>query len=293
MDISASKIAEFLGRDLIGGDLVINKPCSLTNVEPGAVLFAKKYSDNIIKQLDGINDILVIVTAEFERKCQFSHIISNNPRLDFARVLQQFFVNKVDSAIAETAIISPSAKIGQNVSVGNYTVIHDNVVIGDNTVIGDHIILNEGTHIGTGCSLKSHCVIGEDGFGFENDENGIPVRLPHLGHVRIGSHCEVGSFSTIMRGTLDDTVIEDNVKLDDGVILGHNVYIEENCMLTACIVGGSTRIRKGSFLATNCTLRNGIVIGENVLVGIGSTVVNSVEDGVIVAGNPAKVLRKR
>jgi UDP-3-O-[3-hydroxymyristoyl] glucosamine N-acyltransferase LpxD len=167
------------------------------------------------------------------------------------------------------------------------------VVIGDGTEVRHHVVIGDGVSIGNKCLLKSQCVVGEDGFGFERDNNHVPVRIPHIGSVEVGSYVEIGSCTTIMRGTLDNTVIENYVKIDDHVVIGHNVHIEENCLLTACQVGGSTRVKKNTFLTTNATIRNGIVIGENVLVGIGSVVTKSTEDNVIIAGNPAKVIKTK
>ena len=240
-----------------------------------------------------LENVTAIVIPEYHGKLSCSYIISDNPRLDFARAMQRFFVKPVKPVIAKTSIIGNNVSIGDNVYIGDYCVIGDNVSIGEGTIIRNHVVVADNVVIGKGCLLKSHCVIGEEGFGFERDESGVPIRIPHIGGVVVGDDVEVGSFTTIMRGTLDNTIIGNNVKIDDHSLIAHNCIIEDNCMLTCCMIGGSTHIKKNSFITSNATIRNGITIGENVLVGIGSTVTKSIGDNVIVAGNPARVIGTR
>ncbi|HBQ25584.1 MAG TPA: transferase [Syntrophomonas sp.] len=293
MAVRAMKIATYLGKDLYGVDRGVIKPCSLNNYCEGGLVFLKKYNESMLSILSEQENITAIVTPEYHGKLSCSYVISDNPRLDFARVLQEFFAPNAVPGIAETARIGRNVLLGKDVIIGEYSVIGNDVVIGDGTEIRHHVVIGDGVNIGNECLLKSQCVVGEDGFGFERDNNDVPVRIPHIGSVEVGSYVEIGSCTTIMRGTLDNTVIKNYVKIDDHVVIGHNVYIEENCLLTACQVGGSTRVKKNAFLTTNATIRNGIVIGENVLVGIGSVVTKSTEDNVIIAGNPAKVIKTK
>jgi len=292
MAVRAQEIAAYLGKDLNGMDRDVIKPCSLNNCIEGGLVFLKKYSESMLSMLSGQENITAIVTPEYYGKLSCTYVISDNPRLEFARVLQEFFAPKAVSGIAATARIGRNVSLGRDVIIGEYSVIGNDVVIGDGTEIRHHVVIGDGVSIGKACLLKSQCVIGEDGFGFERDNNDVPVRIPHIGSVEVGNYVEIGSCTTIMRGTLDNTIIENYVKIDDHVVIGHNVHIEEKCLLTACQVGGSTRVKKNTFLTTNATIRNGIVIGENVLVGIGSVITKSIEDNVIIAGNPAKVLRQ-
>ena len=291
--VKSSDIAKYLGLTLLGNDITVIRPCSLNNIMPGALLFASKFSEEIITVLNRHDEILVIAAPKYEGLLECNHLISSNPRLDFARAMQRFFVKPIKPIIEKTSIIGNNVRIGENVSIGHYCVIGDNVSIGDGTVISKHVVFAFIVIIGRRCFLKSLCVIGEEGFGFERDESGVQIRIPHIGSVVVGNDVEVGSFATIMRGTLDNTIIGNNVKIDDHSLIAHNCIIEDNCMLTACLVGGSTHVKQNSFITTNSAIRNGITIGKNVLVGIGSTVTKSTEDNVIIAGNPARVMRTR
>ena len=292
MGVRAIEIASYLEKELNGEDRNVIKPCSLNKTIDGGLVFVKKYNENMLSQLLGHQNITAIVLPEYEGKLTNSYILSENPRLDFARVLQKFFVPVTKSFISPTAKIGENVILGGNVSIGAYSVIGNNVKIGDNTTIRNHVVIGENCIIGKNCLLKSHCVIGEEGLAFEKDENGVPVRIPHFGSVQIGDRVEVGSCTTIMQGTLDNTIIEDDVKIDDHTLVAHNVYIEQNCMITASAIGGSVRIKQGTFLTTGSVIRNGIIIGTNVLVGIGSVVQKDVENNTIISGNPAKAYFK-
>lgn len=292
MQVRAKDIASFLGKELNGQDHAVIKPCSLAQCCEGGLAFAKKFDEKIIDKLFGKHGLTAIVTEEYKGKLACAYIISDNPRLDFARAVQEFFVPKIVPGIAVSACFGENVSIGKNVSIGEYSIIGNNVIIGDGTEIRHHVVIGDGVHIGESCLLKSHCVVGEDGFGFERDSENKPVRIPHLGSVIVGNQVEIGTFTSIMRGTLDNTIIEDYVKIDDHVVIGHNARIEKNCLLTACQVGGSTHIKENTFLTTNATIRNGIVIGENVIVGISAVVTKSLPDNVVVAGNPARILKE-
>ena len=146
-------------------------------------------------------------------------------------------------------------------TIGEYSVIGNNVVIGDGTEIRHHVVIGANTVIGKDCLIKSNTVIGEEGFGFERDKQGLPTRIPHLGRVIIGHSVELGALNTVMKGTIDDTIIEDHVKTDDHVHIGHNVRIGRGCLITACSeISGSVEIGEMTWLGPNCSVMNGISI---------------------------------
>lgn len=290
--VKASKIAEFLNKQLKGPDMEIIKPCSVKNLQPKCITFAKKFSTDVLERLVSNDQCLALVTEEYEGKINCTHIISDNPRLDFAKVVSHFFQIRNKMGIAKTAILGENVQIGEGVSIGEYCVIGNNVFIGSGTVIRNHVIICDNTVIGDNCLIRSNTIIGEEGFGFERDENQVPIRLPHLGRVMIGSNVEIGALNTIARGTLDDTYIGDNVKTDDHVHIAHNVHIGKNTIITACSeISGSTCIGANSWLAPNCSIMNGISLGENVFVGLGAVVTKSIESNSVVFGNPAMKLK--
>jgi UDP-3-O-[3-hydroxymyristoyl] glucosamine N-acyltransferase len=286
------EIAEYLDTELYGQNIRVLKPCSINNICPAGLVFSKNYSNDLLSILNRSSDYMAIVCPEYAGKLKCSHVISENPRLDYARVLQKFFAPKVVLGISHTARIGNNVSLGKDISIGEYSVIGNNVVIGDGTEIRHHVVIGDNTIIGRNCLIKSNTVIGEEGFGFERDEKGIPIRIPHLGRVIIGDNVEIGAVNTIMRGTIDDTVIEDNVKIDDHVHIGHNVKVGKGCLITACAeISGSARIGDYTWLGPNCSIMDGINIGDNVFVGLGSVVNKSVENNTIVAGNPARKMK--
>jgi len=289
---SASRIADFLGLTLVGSDIDVYRVCTIFHPQPGGVVFANSYRSEFLHLLSSNQECLAIVTNDYEDRLSYPHIISPNPRCDWARVITEFFVARQEPQIAETAIIGPNVSIGHGVSIGDYSVIGENTTIGDHTIIRHHVVIAPGVRIGQACLLKSHCVVGEDGFGFDYLPDGTPIRIPHLGGVFIGDAVEVGSFTTIMRGTVDDTVVESKVKIDDCVLVGHNAHIEENCLLTYCCVGGSAYIKRNTYIGTGANIRNGITVGEYSLVGMGANVTKNVADHVIMIGNPARVMQE-
>jgi UDP-3-O-[3-hydroxymyristoyl] glucosamine N-acyltransferase len=293
MAVRAHEIAAYLGKDLNGMDRDVIKPCSLNNCIEGGLVFLTKYSESMLSMLSEQENITAMVVPEYYGKLSCTYVISDNPRLDFARVLQEFFAPKAVSGIAATARIGRNVSLGRDVIIGEYNVIGNDVVIGDGTEIRHHVVIGDNTVIGRDCLIKSNTVIGEEGFGFERDEMGVPVRIPHLGKVIIGNNVEIGASTVIARGTLDNTVIENNVKIDDQVFIAHNVFVGKGSMIIAeAEISGSAHIGEMTWLGPNCSAMNGIEIGDNVFVGLGTVVNKSLPNNVVVAGCPAKVLRQ-
>lgn len=134
-------------------------------------------------------------------------------------------------------------------------------------------------------------VIGQQGFGLEPDESGRYQRIPHIGGVRIGDDVEIGALVAIARGTVDDTVIEDGVRIDDHVFLAHNVRVGEGSLLIAgAQVSGSATIGRGCWIGPQACIRDHVTIGDGAQIGIGAVVVRDVPPGIVVAGNPARML---
>jgi UDP-3-O-[3-hydroxymyristoyl] glucosamine N-acyltransferase len=147
--------------------------------------------------------------------------------------------------------------------------------------------------IGENCEICKTAVLGNDGFGFEPDENGDLVFFPHFGDVKVGNNVRIGSHTCVDRGNLNDTIICDNVKIDNLVHIAHNVKIEKNTLVVAgSVICGSVNIGENCFIGANSTIREHLTIGNNVIVGMGSVVTKNIPDGEIWAGNPAKFLKK-
>jgi len=264
--VRASEIAEFLGSELIGKDIEITGICSLKNPKENHLGFYRFDQSLIISCLDkGLNSIAemtFLIKPGVPCNCA-SYIPVDNPRLAHARVTQEFFAKPYSVMLH----LSPPG-----------THVYDCVNWGDD------------------CHFKPGAVIGGSGFGFENDEDGVPIRRPHVGGVVIGNNVEVGANSVIDRGTIDDTIIKDNVKIDNLVHISHNCKIGENTKIVAgSVICGSVTIGKNCWIGANVTVMNQITIGNNVTIGIGAVVVKDVSDGAVLAGfkaQPIEVMKQ-
>ena len=291
--MKSSEIARFLNRELYGEDIEIDGFSSLSNIAEGTVVFAKKYSDAYADMISSAKHVLAIVCEGYRDNLAGPYIISKNPRLDYLRVVGEFFVDEeIPSGIHPTAVVEEGAVIGEHVAIGAHCYIASKVVIGDNTIIFPNTSIYGKVTIGHDCYIKPGVVIGGPGFGFEYDENGVPVHFPHTGEVIIGNHVQIGANSTIDRATIDATVIEDNVKIDNLVHIAHNCKIGANTIITGgAFVSGGVNIGKNAWLAPNCTIHQQIKIGNYSKVGIGAVLLKNVKDGDTVFGNPAKILK--
>lgn len=227
---------------------------------------------------------VVIPENILKSKC---FIIVENPRLSFAKILAELFVDEIKYGIDKTAIIHPNAKISKNVFIGANTYIGD-IEIGEGTIIYGNSYIYDRTRIGKNCIIHAGVVIGSDGFGFEKNRNGEWLKFPQIGGVIICDDVEIGANSTIDKGALNSTFISQGVKIDNFCHIAHNVTIGENSIITSSVVvGGSSIIGKNCWIAPNVSIINGITINDNVFVGIGSVVIRSVQENSRIFGNPA------
>lgn len=219
-------------------------------------------------------------------------IITAKPRFVMALLLLPFRsdepVARQRQRISRSATIAAGVRLGPGVVIGPDTQIGPNCVIGPNTVI-DH------ARIGPNCVIGANCTIGLDSFGYELDEaTGEAVKFVHFGLVRMGEDVEILSNACVCRGSLNDTIIEDHVKIGHLVNVGHNVLIGRGALVTGSdVLGGSSVVGASAWLAPSTTLMNGITFGDRSMTGLGSIVTRSVGENEIVAGVPARRLRKR
>ncbi len=288
---NARDIADFLQLSLSGRNVPVREIASLRSARTGAMVFASRFDKRIAAALNEVAGVFAIVTPEFSGKLTCAHVLVSRPRLAFAQAASNFFQRESPTGIAKTAVIGREVTLGADVTIGDYCVIGDGVRIGEATRLLHHVVIGENCTIGSHCFIKSHTVIGEDGFGFERNESGVPVKLPHHGRVVVGDHVQLGNFNSVDRATLDETVIEKHVKTDDHVHIGHNSVVGECSLLTACTeISGSVRIGRAVWIGPNSAVNDSVTIGDNAFVGIGSVVTKDVPAGTRVAGNPARRL---
>ena len=275
-NLSVSDIAKFLKKPFIGSNFVISEFTSLDMVKDNCLTFANKRCFKIDNNLR----CLIIAIDDFDI-CSNPHatfILSKKPRLDFIRVLNEFFQKKRVFGVDDSVKIGYNCKFGKNLSIGYNSAIKDNVVIGSNVIIEENVVIEANTVIGDNCYIKAGALIGGAGFGFERDEKGVPIRFPHFGNVIIGNNVEIGANTVIARATLNSTVIKDNVKIDDCVFIAHNVTIEKNvCIVAMSEISGSVKIGKNCWIGPNVTIRDGASIGDNSFLGAGVCILKDVE----------------
>jgi UDP-3-O-[3-hydroxymyristoyl] glucosamine N-acyltransferase len=291
--VYASEIAEFLNTELSGEDFIVTEPCSVIDAKPNALTFI--FNKQFLDRRKDVRPLLVICPPDLRsEQLPFSVIFSKNPKVDFIKVINEFFIEKLPHKIHPTAVIEKGARIGENVGIGSHSFIGPDVRIGKDTLIGCNVVITGTVSIGKNCVIKDNATIGSEAFSFWYDESGVPIHFPQVGKIVIGDYVWIGSNSTVERQALGETVIENHVKVDDLVQIGHGAVIgEKSQVCAASVVCGSVRVGKHSWIAPNATIREGLTVGERSLVGIGSVVIRDVPDHTIVAGNPAKPLEKR
>ena len=235
-------------------------------------------------------------------------IISKNPLIDFYKVVSLFYPNssfdneevnillnknelfKKNIVIGKNTLIDKRTNIGNNTKIGNNVVIKFNVHIGKNCIIGSNVIIQNAL-LGDNIIIKSGSVIGQTGFGF-NFEKKKRIKFPHIGRVIIENDVQIGSFCTIDRGSLTDTVIGEYTSIDNQVQIAHNVKIGNFCMIAAQSgIAGSTIIGNNVKIGGQTGISGHLSIGNNVKIGGKSGVIADIEDNQTVMGYPAKSIR--
>ncbi len=219
----------------------------------------------------------------------FMVVCCENPYLLYARLSQWFEKQRragIPRSIHPTAVIHESVHLGNNVSIGAHAVIEENSHIADGVTIGPGCILGRNCHVGADsllharvtfyddvrigerCIIHSGAVLGADGFGFAPDathEAGAWSKIVQFGGVVVGNDVEIGANTTIDRGALDDTIVGNGVKLDNLIMIGHNVQIGDHTAMAGCVgVAGSTVIGKRCTLAGAAMLAGHITLADDV-----------------------------
>jgi len=247
-------------------------------------------------QLAGTQAAAVILREQDREACPVDSLVHPEPYLTYARVAA--FLHPAASAVpgihasavvAASAEVAPTAEIGANAVIGERTKVGEGVVVGAGTVLGDDVSIGDHTRLhprvsvlervrmGRRCVVHSGAVIGADGFGFA-PEKGTWRKIPQVGGVQIGDDVEIGANTTIDRGAIDDTIIEDGVKLDNLVQIAHNARIGEHTIMAAMSgVAGSTRVGKRCMIGGGTVMINSLTICDDVLFTFRGVVTRSVD----------------
>jgi UDP-3-O-[3-hydroxymyristoyl] glucosamine N-acyltransferase len=178
-------------------------------------------------------------------------------------------------AIAALVVIGKNVVLGENVVIGAGCVIENDVTIADNTCLEAHVTIKHHCEIGKYCHLFSGVVIGSDGFGYA-EEAGIWVKIPQVGRVLIHDHVDIGANTTVDRGALDDTVIEQGVKLDNLIQIGHNCVIGAHSVIAGCVgIAGSAKIGRHCKIGGAAMVLGHLEIADHVTISPGSMITRS------------------
>lgn len=271
--ISLTDIAEKIGAELVAsnGQAIISGIGTLESATATEVSFLANPSYQ--KQLVTTQAAAVIVHPDMVDDCPVAALVMTNPYMGFAK-LSQIFDNLPKQAIGihPSAIIADSAELADDVSIaanvvigefvrveagtriGPGCIINDHCIIGKKALLHANVVLYHDVVLGENCILHAGCVIGADGFGFAPNK-GSWEKIAQLGGVRIGNNVEVGANTTIDRGALGNTIIGNGVKLDDQIMIAHNVVIGDDCA-----IAGTVGIAGSSKLGKRCTLAGGVGI---------------------------------
>lgn len=215
-------------------------------------------------------------------------ILVDNPKLTFLRIASTVFLPKIELGIHPTATIHPAAKISDKCYIGPHSYIGKSI-IGDETIIYGNCHIYDQVTIGSHVTIHAGSVIGADGFGYQRNEKGEFEKFPHIGGVVIKDHVEIGANTCIDRGALGNTIIEEDAKIDNLVHIAHNVRIGKHTAIIAnTMIGGSTSIGEYSWIAPSVCIRDQLILGNRVTVGMGSIVTKNIPDGETWLGAPAK-----
>jgi len=262
--LKVSDLKRFPGIVSITGnsDRRIQGFCSISDPKKGHLTFCKEGFENY---LSGVHDcVVIILPLDIVYSEDNTYIVSTNPRLLFARIL-----DKYSDETPQKVIIHPTASIGENVHIEGQVQIGKNV------------------------RIQPHCTIGITGFGLERDDEGRWVTIPQIGGVVIEDDVEIASMTNIHRGTLDNTTIGRGCRISIHCNVGHNCIIGKYSFLAGKTnLGGKTKIGDYCYLGMGTITKPGVVIGNNVMTGMGSMVIKDIPDGVIAYGNPAKVMKE-
>ena len=248
------QIASQLGGRVAGDPgVLIRQVGSLEGAAAGQIGFLSSAKHR--SQLAATRASAVVLAPETESLTALPRIVAPDPYAYFARVSQLF--NPVISqppGVHPSASVAPGARLGARVSIGAGCAIAEGVEIGDDSCLYPCVVIYPGCRIGARTIIHSGTVIGADGFGIAKDE-GRWVKIPQIGAVRIGDDVEIGANCCIDRGTFEDTVLEDGVKLDNQIQIGHNCRIGAHTAIAGC-----TGIAGSAIIGANCTIGGAAMI---------------------------------
>ncbi len=271
----AQIVARLGGRVAGAPDTLIHQVASLESAGARHISFftGKRHR----AKLDATRAGAVVVGAEAEGDTARPRIVADNPYLYFARVSQLFNpVSAQPPGVHPSAVVAKSAKLGARVSIGAGCVVGEEVEIGEDSCLYPRVVIYAKCTLGKRVIVHSGAVIGADGFGIA-DDNGRWIKIPQVGSVRIGDDVEIGANTTIDRGALDDTIIEEGVKLDNQIQIGHNTRIGAHTAVAGCVgIAGSADIGRHCTFGGAAMILGHLKIVDHVNISAGTFISRSI-----------------
>jgi UDP-3-O-[3-hydroxymyristoyl] glucosamine N-acyltransferase len=304
------ELAERIGADLRGAaDIRVVGVAPLDEARPDEVSFVghPRYAP-----LAAVSRAAALIVDASCKELERPLLLSNNPHLTFARAAALFAKPpRLAAGVHDTAYtgpgivfgddvaVGPLAHVGADCQIGPRTLIcggaylGDGVVIGADCIIHSRVVILDACRIGDRVIVNSGAVIGSDGFGFVQDEQGHHFKIPQMGIVQIDDDVEIGANSTIDRATLGKTWIRKGTKIDNMVHIAHNVVVGEHCLLVAQVgIAGSTQLGNHVVIAGQTGVLDHVTIGDRARVAAKSAVAHSIKAGEDMAGIPAVPIKE-
>ncbi len=299
------ELAALVDGELLGdSETIVSNFNDLEKAVPGEISFLSKAK--FAKKIAGTRASAIIVPRDVS-ELSLPAIRVKNPYLAAAIIHNLFYERPAPPAgvsphahlgseclIAPTASIAPRAVIGNRVKMGEEVIVEAGVVIGDDVEIGDNAVLEANAVVRSSCkvgkrvTVYSGAVIGSDGFGYATDEKGRHIKRPQVGNVILEDDVEVGANTCIDRATFGSTLIKRGTKIDNLVMIGHNVEIGQGCFLVSQSgMAGSSKLGNGVILAGQSGVADHVEVGDRVMAAGRSGINSNVKAGQVVAGFPA------
>jgi len=288
---SLGELAAQFGCELAGDpDVTVSEVATLSNASAGQLsFFANKAYRNALRETCAS---VVVLQAQDADDCPVATLLADNPYLTYALIAATLHAEPAPAAgVHHSAVVSPQASVASSATLSAHVTIEDGAVIGEGVFIGSGAVIGKRCRVGDNsrvlanatlvqdvalgerCIIHSGAVIGSDGFGNARTENGW-VKVPQVGRVVIGNDVEIGASTSIDRGAIDDTVIEDGVRLDNQIQIGHNVHIGAHTAIAAsAAISGSVIVGKRCMFGGQVGLVGHISICDDVVIG-GATMIS-------------------
>ena len=292
-DITSEKLSLIINGKCSNKDIVIDNFSSLKSSNESSITF---FSDRkLIDDLKTTKAKVVILKQEDLSLRKGDWIVVDDPYLAFSKVANFFLKNNIfqpyidlnvnlgiNTDISSDCYIGPFNSIGNNSIIGQQAFITSNISIGSNVIIGEgsklhpNVTIGDDVVIGKNCEIFANASIGTDGFGYAQDSNQVWNKIPQIGSVVIHDNVDIGSNTTIDRGTIDNTIVNSGVKIDNQVQVGHNCYIDENTIIAGCVgIAGSTRIGKNCKIGGAAMILGHLEINDNITISPGTMITKS------------------